>query len=147
MLEWHKKYCEYWRNKMRLSHYGIYWLSFLKGVLLVLVVLALTGCSIGTEKRIKLFQIEEPKPKLNLDKPAPISLDELRWIIITSDNADEVFAKLEADGYDPVLFGLTDKEYELIAKNFAKIRNHLMETNEMLDKYKEYYEENKSEQK
>ena len=53
---------------------------------------------------------------------------------------EEVNTELEKEGYDPVLFGLTDKEYELISKNFARIRNHLMETNELIDKYKEYYE-------
>ena len=68
-------------------------------------------------------------------------MEQLQWHIITSENAAEVFAKLEADGIDPVLWGLTDKDFELLAKNFAQIRNKLMETNDLLDKYKEYYEE------
>ena len=64
----------------------------------------------------------------------------MQWIIITSENADEVFKKLEEQGIDPVLWGLTDKDFELLAKNFARIRNQLMVTNNLLDKYKEYYE-------
>ena len=67
-------------------------------------------------------------------------MEQLQWHIITSANAEEVFKKLEADGIDPVLWGLTDKDFELLAKNFAQIRNKLMETNALLDKYKEYYE-------
>ena len=47
---------------------------------------------------------------------------------------------LEEQGIDPVLFGLTDKDFELLAKNFARIRNQLKITNDLLDKYKEYYE-------
>jgi len=39
-----------------------------------------------------------------------------------------------------VLFGLTDKDFQLIAKNFAQIRNQLKITNDLLDKYKQYYE-------
>ena len=39
-----------------------------------------------------------------------------------------------------MLWGLTDKDFELLAKNFARIRNQLMVTNNLLDKYKEYYE-------
>jgi hypothetical protein len=35
---------------------------------------------------------------------------------------------------------LTDKDYEFIAKNFANIRNKLKESNDILDKYKKYYE-------
>ena len=41
---------------------------------------------------------------------------------------------------DPVLFGLTDDDFQLLSKNFARIRNQLKVTNELLDKYKEYYE-------
>ena len=68
-------------------------------------------------------------------------MEKIHWHIITSENADEVFKKLEADGIDPVLFGLTDKDFEMLSKNFAKIRNQLMQTNKLLDQYKEYYEE------
>ena len=67
-------------------------------------------------------------------------MEKIHWHIITSENAEEVFKKLEADGIDPVLFGLTDKDFEMLAKNFAKIRNQLMQTNKLLDEYKEYYE-------
>ena len=81
-----------------------------------------------------------PRAKLNLEKPTPLQLEELQWIIITSENAEEVFKKLEEKGIDPVLWGLTDKDFELLAKNFARIRNQLKITKYLLDKYKEYYE-------
>ena len=67
-------------------------------------------------------------------------MENLRWIIITSENAEEVFAKLEKEGIDPVLWGLTDKDFELLAKNFARIRNQMVIQNDLIDKYKEYYE-------
>jgi 5-bromo-4-chloroindolyl phosphate hydrolysis protein len=69
-----------------------------------------------------------------------LDLEKVRWIIITSENAQEVFAKLEAEGIDPVLFGLTDKDFEMIARNFAQIRQKLQETNNLLEEYKKYYE-------
>ena len=98
----------------------------------------LTSCS-GV-KKLEIFKEEVPRAQLNLEKPTPLELEELRWIIITSENADEVFKKLEEKGIDPVLWGLTDKDFELLAKNFARIRNQLKITNDLLDKYKEYYE-------
>ena len=70
-------------------------------------------------------------------------MEKIHWYIITSENAEEVFKKLEEDGIDPVLFGLTDKDYELLSKNFAKIRNQLKIQNDLIDKYKEYYEPKK----
>ncbi len=81
-----------------------------------------------------------PRAQLNLEKPTPLQIETLQWIIITSENAEEVFKKLEEQGIDPVIFGLTDKDFELLAKNFARIRNQLKITNDLLDKYKEYYE-------
>ena len=109
-------------------------------IYIVLFGLLLTGCSIG-EKRLKVFTLEEPRAKLNLEAPTPLTMEKIRWIIITSENAQEVFAKLEAEGIDPVLFGLTDKDYQVIARNFAQIRAKLAESNAILDKYKQYYEE------
>ncbi len=103
-----------------------------------MLCILLSGCS-GV-KKLSIFKEEVPRQELNLEKPTPLQLEELQWIIITSENADEVFQKLEAAGIDPVIFGLTDKDFELLAKNFAKIRNQLKITNDLLDKYKEYYE-------
>ena len=114
-----------------------YRLAWIIAVPLMLCIL-LSGCS-GV-KKLNIFKEEVPRQELNLEKPTPLQLEELQWIIITSENADEVFQKLEAAGIDPVIFGLTDKDFELLAKNFAKIRNQLKITNDLLDKYKEYYE-------
>jgi len=85
-------------------------------IISIIAVLILTGCSIG-EKRLKIFKLEEPRQELDLQKPTMPELEKLRWIIITSDNAEEVFQKMEAEGLDPVLFGLSDKDFQLIAKN------------------------------
>ena len=113
-----------------------------KLILNVLVLLTLITCltSCSSVKKLSIFKEEVKRQELNLNKPTPLELENLRWIIITSDNADEVFKKLEEQGIDPVLWGLTDKDFELLAKNFARIRNQLVVTNKLLDKYKEYYE-------
>ncbi|MDB4342988.1 hypothetical protein OAA21_00210 [bacterium] len=113
---------------------------------MLILSIFLTNCA-GV-KKLEIFKQEVPREKLNLNTPTPLELENLRWIIITSKNADEVFKKLEEQGIDPVLWGLTDKDFELLAKNFARIRNQLKITNDLLDKYKEYYEpEVKNEQK
>ena len=114
-------------------------LKLIQSVLLLLILTTfLTSCS--SVKELSIFKEEVPRAKLNLDKPTPLQMEKIHWHIITSENAEEVFKKLEADGIDPVLWGLTDKDFELLAKNFAQIRNKLVETNALLDKYKEYYE-------
>tara|TARA_A100001011_G_scaffold391779_1_gene477958 strand:+ start:394 stop:792 length:399 start_codon:yes stop_codon:yes gene_type:complete len=114
-----------------------YRLAWIIAIPLILCLL-LSGCS-GV-KQLEIFKTEVEREKLNLKKPTALELEQLKWIIITSENAEEVFKKLEDQGIDPVLFGLTDKDFELLAKNFARIRNQLKITNDLLDKYKEYYE-------
>ena len=44
-------------------------------------------------------------------------------------------------GIDPVLFGVTDKDFQVLARNFAQIRQKLQETNNLLEEYKKYYED------
>ena len=109
-------------------------------ILAVAFIVLLTGCSIGGEKKIKIFSVEKPREKLDYPMPTPLQMEEIYWHIITSENAEEVFKKLEEQGIDPVLFGLTDNDYQLIAKNFAQIRNNLKKKSEIIKSYKEYYE-------
>ena len=141
IINWHKAWCEKCRQAMKMSHYGTYWVSFFKGVILVLLILALTGCSIGGEKKIKIFSVEKPREKRDYPMPTPLEMEEIKWIIITSKNADEVFKRLEEAGIDPVLFGITDKDFQVLARNFAQIRQKLQETNNLLEEYKKYYED------
>ena len=104
------------------------------------IIILLTGCSIGGEKKNKIFSVEKPREKLDYPMPTALQLEELKWIIITSENAQEVFAKLEAAGIDPVLFGVTEKDNQVLSRNFAQIRQKLQETNNLLKEYKKYYE-------
>jgi len=113
-----------------------------KSILNVLVLLTLsiflTSCS--SVKELSIFKEEVKRQPLALEKPTPLQMEKIQWIIVTSENAEEVFKKMEEQGLDPVLFGLTDNDYQLIAKNFAQIRNQLKIQNDIIDKYKEYYE-------
>ena len=77
---------------------------------------------------------------MNLEKPLTPKLENIKWIIITSENAEEVFAKMKENKTDPVIFGLSDEDYELISKNFAQIRAYMIQQNQIIDEYKKYYE-------
>ena len=101
-------------------------------------VLSISGCS--SIKQLDIFTMEVERQPLDLDKPTIQQLEELKWMIITSENADEVFKKMKEQGLDPVVFGLSDKDFQLLAKNLAQIRAHMMKLNVMIDEYKDYYE-------
>jgi hypothetical protein len=107
-------------------------------VILIAGVLSLSGCS--SIKKLDIFTMEVERQPLDLEKPTIQELEKLKWIIITSENADEVFKKMKEQGIDPVIFGLSDNDFKLLAKNFAQIRAHMMKLNVMIDEYKDYYE-------
>ena len=101
-------------------------------------VLSISGCS--SIKQLDIFTMEVERQPLDLEKPTIQQLEELKWLIITSENADEVFKKMKEKGIDPVIFGLSDNDFKLLAKNFVQIRAHMMKLNVMIDEYKDYYE-------
>ena len=112
-------------------------MNLISGILIA-GVLTLSGCS--SIKKLDIFTMEVEREPLALEKPEIRQLEKLKWIIITSENADEVFKKMKEQGIDPVIFGLSDNDFQLLAKNFAQIRAHMMKLNIMIDEYKNYYE-------
>ena len=73
----------------------------------------MSGCS--SIKQLDIFTMEVERQPLDLEKPTIQQLEELKWLIITSENADEVFKKMKEKGIDPVIFGLSDNDFKLLA--------------------------------
>ena len=67
-------------------------------------------------------------------------MQEVKWIVVTENNYEKVFAELKKNNKDVVVFGLTDDSYEVLAMNFAQVRNYIILQGNVLKKYKEYYE-------
>ena len=105
-----------------------------------LATILLSSCVAGV-KTLETYTIEKKREPLALDMPTPLELQDVDWIIITKDNADEVFEKIknEKNG-DYALFALTDNGYEKLALNFADIRNKIAEQRQIILSYKDYYE-------
>lgn len=84
---------------------------------------------------------------LNLADPKPLQLSSPEWIVVTPENAEEVWKRLREKNVDVVLFGLTDDGYEQLAIDMAQIRNFIAQQRELLLKYREYYEPPKKDNK
>ena len=105
-----------------------------------LLAILLSSCAAGV-KVIDTYTIEKKREPLALEDPKPLELQDIDWIIITKDNADEVFEKIKNDkNGDYALFALTDNGYEKLALNFADIRNKIAEQRQIILSYKDYYE-------
>lgn len=77
---------------------------------------------------------------MDLALPDPIKTKPIQWVVITPDNAEAIFKKLEEQGKSPVLFAITDDGYQQLAITIADLRNLINTQRTIVIKYKEYYE-------
>lgn len=81
------------------------------------------------------------KTPLNLAPPEPLRLKPVQWIVVTPQNAEQIFKQLEARGLDPVLFALSDDGYMSLAESMGEVRNFMNTQRRMIIEYKKYYED------
>jgi hypothetical protein len=92
---------------------------------------------------IEVKTVAVERTPLNLREPAPLRPKPLEWVVITPENAEEVWKKLRENNTNLVIIGLTDDGYENLSITMAEIRNHIHYQNSIIQKYKEYYEPKK----
>ncbi|MBM38659.1 MAG: hypothetical protein CMO97_06255 [Woeseia sp.] len=107
-------------------------------ILPILTIFLISGCA--TTSPLEVFTKEIERTPLNLELPPVETLEQVNLIIITSDNQEEVFAKLKEQNIDPVLFAYTDEDWELVTKNNVRMRNTIIRLRSIIEAYKEYYE-------
>ena len=111
--------------------------------ILIVAILGLTllaGCS-STPRQIEISAKPIEKPKLVLPPADELRLKDLEWVVINEENAQEVWERLKKDKKDPVLIGLTDDGYEILAMNISDIMKLLQQQKAIIAAYKAYYEE------
>ena len=84
---------------------------------------------------------------LDLQLPPVETLEQVNLIIVTSDNQEEVFAKMKEQNIDPVVFGYSDEDWELVTKNNVRMRNQIIKLRAIIEAYKAYYEPEEQEGK
>jgi hypothetical protein len=114
-------------------------------VLLFISCLFLSGCaSFGwNNSKVKPIEVQTKaveRARLNLADLPPLKARELSWIVITPENAEDVWKKLKEQNVDLVLFAITDDGYEQLSILMAEIRNFIASQRSIILKYKEYYE-------
>lgn len=63
------------------------------------------------------------------------------YIVITPENAEEIFAQLQESGEAVVLFAVTEKGYQNLSLNMAEILEVLSQQNAVIAAYEDYYVE------
>jgi hypothetical protein len=105
---------------------------------IVVAVLLFAGCG-DKVTPIEISTKPVEKPQLTLPAADTLRLREIKWIIVTEDNAQSAFDQLKADGKDPVLFGLSDEGYEALSLNLADVRRYIQQQKTIIASYGRYY--------
>lgn len=113
----------------------------MKYIAVGVMVLALSACSSAPPRQIEISAKPIDKPQLILPDATKLNLKDVEWIVITKENAEEVFAELEKSRKDAALVGLTDEGYEVLSLNYSDIMAYIQQQNAIIAAYKNYYEE------
>lgn len=100
-----------------------------------------SGCA---TKPLEVTVAPIEKPALVLPGVDPVDMRDIKWMIVTPENAAAVFEQLTKNGTNPVLFALTDDGYQALSLNFADIQRYINDKNAAIIGYKEYYEKPKN---
>jgi hypothetical protein len=112
----------------------------IKNILLLgLLAVFLTSCGSSVQE-IKVTTVEVSKTPLNIPNPDPLQMRDVEWIIVTKDNAMEIFEEIKSGGGEYSVFAVTDTGFEALSLNFSDIRNRLAEQRQIIISYKKYYE-------
>ena len=114
-------------------------------ILPILTIFLISGCA--STKNLEIFTKEVERMPLDLELPPVETLEQVNLIIITSENQEEVFAKMKEQNIDPVIFGYSDEDWELVTKNNVRMRNTIVRLRAIIEAYKEYYEPEEQEGK
>lgn len=110
--------------------------------LLAIPVLALAACATPDEPTTRPVVIQSKpieRQPLNLPPVDPYTARPVEWIVVTPENADEVFRQMEAEGRSPAIFGLDEQGYENLAINTQESLRVIMQQQAQIDGYRAYY--------
>lgn len=119
-----------------------------KILITIFAISLLAGCATSQQEREQEFReflakekvFSEEKIHINIPEQNPISMRDVRWVIITKENYDAIFEQMQREGKDLVLFGLSDNDYENLSINMLELQNYIIINSKILEEYKKFYE-------
>ena len=103
-------------------------------------MLALTACSSQT-KTVEISTKPINKPVLTLPAVDEVSLRRIDWVVINSDNVNEIIDRFKQEGKAFALYSLTGEDYGDLGLNFSDIRALVQQQQAIIVAYENYYKQ------
>ena len=81
------------------------------------------------------------RPSLTLPSVDRYNARPVEWIVVTEDNAEQVFAQLASTGQPVAVFGLSERGYENLSLNTRDALRVIQQQQAIIDGYERYYVE------
>jgi hypothetical protein len=111
----------------------------IKSTMLVLAALALSACS-SVPKPIQVDVKPVERPALIVPKVDQFTSRNVKWVVITPENVESVFADLKSANKNVVVFAITADGYENLSLNIADITKLIQQQRSIIAAYQQYYE-------
>lgn len=110
-----------------------------KIIISAIAIIALTSCSLPNVTPVEVTSAPTERLKLTLPNIDPVTQKEVKWILITEENYEQVFNDLKETGEPVVFFALTDTGYANISINYQNARQIIQQQQAIIAAYENYY--------
>jgi len=113
---------------------------------LSVALLLTTGCSLLSKPEEKIVtRTVTVAPDIPLKQPPrPISMTDVNWYVVTTDNIAEFEKRFENDNSDLVFFALSVPHYQNLSVNLADIKRFIEQQKAIIVYYEEQITQSKS---
>ncbi len=106
---------------------------------MLLATVTLSSCS-SIPNSLKITSAPVEKVPLKLPSVDRFDQRPLDWIVVTPDNVEDVFEKLQNEDKQIVVFAVDEKGYEALTLNVTDLLKLVRQQNAVITAYQNYYE-------
>ena len=100
--------------------------KLLRASLFLLLLSSFTACSLLKPEEVVVTQVEYVDRVIPVQpRPKPVSLYDIEFYAVTSENLEEFLERFEKDNGDVVFFAISVPDYENIALNMGELRRFI----------------------
>ena len=106
---------------------------------ITLTLLLTTGCSLFSKPEEKIItRTVTVAPEIPLkSSPRPITMTDVQWYVVTTDNIEEFEKRFENQNSDLVFFALSVPHYENLSVNLTDIRRYIEQQRSIIIYYED----------
>ena len=110
----------------------------MKSITIALLIFTMTGCSFLKPEPEIITRTVTVVPEIPLKaSPRPITMTDVQWYVVTTDNIEEFEKRFENQNSDLVFFALSVPHYQNLSVNLTDIRRYIEQQRSIIIYYED----------